>query len=126
MYKFYKKNINNGKNIVAKHFFDEGEPKSTVYRLIKCPEQWKDIFRKKGSGCITKIATKSNIERLKKLINNKSGVSQRIVARKLKCSASYINKILKNQTNICCLKKKRIPKRTVKQIKSTRLIVEKF
>lgn len=120
VYKFYKKNIGKGKSFIAKHFIDEGESKSTVYYLIKCAEQGKDVGRKKGSGRPSKIATTNNIKKLKKLFNNKSGVSQRIAARKLKCSPSYVNKLLKQRTNIRCWKKKTVPKRTQKQIISAR------
>ena len=91
-----------------------------MYRYIQSAEQGKDVLRQKGSGRRPKIATKSNINRLKKLMNNKSGISQRIVAKKLKCSQSYINKVLKQKTNIRCWKKKKIPKRTAQQIKSAR------
>ena len=36
--KFYEKNFEKGKKFIAKHFLDEGIPKTTVYRHISCAE----------------------------------------------------------------------------------------
>jgi biotin operon repressor len=57
VYKFYYKNIENGKMFVANHFLAEGCSRSTIYRHIRSRESGKQIERKKGSGRIPLINT---------------------------------------------------------------------
>ena len=77
--------------------------------------------RKPGSGRKPKIMTAGTINRLKGLLNNRSGTSTRKIANKFKCDHSYIVKTIKNKTNICYFKKKQIPDRTEKQLKQLQL-----
>ena len=65
--------------------------------------------------------TARNINRLKGLLNNRSGTSTRKIENNFKCDLSYILKVLKNKTNICYLKKKQILYCTDKQIEQLQL-----
>ena len=56
---------------------------------------------------------------LKRLVNNKSGVSQRKLARRFNCSQTLITRALKSMS-IGCWKKQTIPGRTDAQIKAAR------
>ena len=59
--------------------------------------------------------TKQRINHLKKQLDNKTGVSQRMLAIRFNISKSYMNKIIKTKTNIHYYKKFKVPKRTEKQ-----------
>ena len=119
MVNFYQKNISKGKNFVVKYFVDCGLSRATAYRMIdKCKSG--SIERRVGSGRVAKIATRKNVQKIDTLFRNKSGCSQRGVARKFNCSQYYISKILRKKTDIKKLKKKRRPKRNPIQLKSMR------
>jgi transposase len=109
LYKFYENNQDLPKKDIAEHFIALGYPKSSVYRWISCLEKKKSLERKKGSGRPAKIASKSNIIKIKYHFNHRSGCSQRKIARRLGCSQSYINYMLKKHTKIRCFKKKKRP-----------------
>ena len=110
LYKYYHENREKSKFEIASHIIALGYPKSSVYRWINILEQGKSLVRKKGSGRPKKIATKSNIRKIEKRFNHRSGCSQRRAARRLRCSQSWISKILKKYTNIRCYKKIKKPK----------------
>ena len=105
MVNFYQKNISKGKNFVVKYFVDCGLSRATAYRMIdKCKSG--SIERRVGSGRVAKIATRKNVQKIDTLFRNKSGCSQRGVARKFNCSQYYISKSLRKKTDIKKLKKK--------------------
>jgi transposase len=54
---------------------------------------------------------KKNVEKLKRMFNNKDGVSQTQASRRFDCSQPYICHILKHKTEIRFHKKKNIPSR---------------
>jgi len=112
VYQFYADNIDKGKKFVAKHFLDEGVPKATVYRHIKSAEQNKPVGRKIGSGRKPHIATKPNIRKVKKWMDHKDGISGRSVARRLNCSHTWVQMILKKYTHIRFYKKTKKPDRS--------------
>ena len=78
------------------------------------------MTRKKGSAPPTKIAKASTIRKLKKNFNHRIGRSQKKVAKKLNTSQQYVSKMLKNRTNIKCLKRTTKPKMTALQAKLAR------
>jgi len=59
-------------------------------------------------------------QQIKKKFNHRSGCSQRKVAQKFNISKSYVQKILKQSSNIRCYKKIKIPDTTDKQKKLAR------
>ncbi len=82
---FYEKNISKGKSFVVIYFMDFGYSRATAYRMVdKCESG--SIERRVGSGRVAKIATRKNIEKIDSLFRNKSGCSQRGVAKKFNCS----------------------------------------
>lgn len=105
VYQFYDENIHKGKNFVAKHFMDEGVPKTTVYRHIRSAEQNMSVVRKVGSGRKPQVATKDNIRKIIKWMDYKDGISGRAVARRLNCSETCVRKILNKYTYIRFCKK---------------------
>jgi transposase len=120
LYRFMKKNPNLKKNEIAKHMTTIGYSKASVYRWIKRIEENKSLERKKGSGRKAKIATKATIAKVKKFFDHKSGCSQRRIARRLGCSHSYVNKILKEKTTVRYYKKIKKPNTTAKQKEQNR------
>jgi DNA-binding MarR family transcriptional regulator len=116
LYNFCKKNKNLEKNEIVKHFATLGFAKRSIYRWLNC----KSIERKKGSGRKAKIATKSNINKIKNAFNHRSGCSQRKAARKFGCSQSYISRILKKKSAIRVYKKQKKPFQTAEQKLSVR------
>jgi len=69
---FMKNNLKKRKSEVADRFMEIGFKRATIYRWIKLVEEKKSIKRKKGSGRPVKIATRTNILRIKKYFNHKS------------------------------------------------------
>ena len=94
VYSFFEKNKHQGKKFTIEHFISEGKPKSTIYDILKRYESGKSVMDKKSSGRPARIFTKRATSTLKRLTNNKSGISQRKLAKRFECSLSYINKKL--------------------------------
>ena len=74
---------------------------------------------KKSSGWPARIFTKRATSTLKRLTNNKSGISQRKLAKSFECYLSYINKKL-DSLAINCWKKQTIPGHTEAQMAEAR------
>lgn len=115
MYEYCKANWSKGKNEIARHFLDENVPKTTVYRIIRHYESGLPIGRKPGSGRPAKIMTEKNVKRLTNLINNRSGISTRKLAKKFKCAQSHIVQTIRDKTDVKYRKKILVPARTEKQ-----------
>lgn len=101
----YIKNKDKGKAHVAKLFIEIGYSRATAYRKIQKLEQG-SLKRAAGSGRRTSISTPANVQKVFDLFNNKSGISQRNIAKLFNCSAATINNILKRKTEIKNRKKK--------------------
>ena len=122
---FYKKNISKGKSFVVNHFIGCGYKRSTAYRMVdKCESG--SLKRKVGSGRTAKISTAKNVQKIDSFFRNKSGCSQRGVAKKFNCSQSLISKVLSQKTDIRCFKKKRRPNRKPNQLKEMRPNAESY
>ena len=106
VYWFYEKNKEKGKKFTVNHFISEGYSRSLIYQYIKDSDNGLSSDRKIGSGLKPKIMNKTNLSRLVSILDHSDRISQRQLARKFKCSQSYISKTIKKKTNIKCRKKK--------------------
>ena len=76
-YEFYLNYKNeNVKKFTYAHFKTENIPKSTIYKIIKRADSVFSYQRVQGSGGKAKKMTKTNIKRLKLMLDHKGGVSQ--------------------------------------------------
>lgn len=115
VYQYCNRNWNGGRKSIIDHFLSEGVPKPTIYRIVKCWENGEAPERKSGSGRKAKIMTKTKVKRLINLIDHKSGISTRQLAKKFKCTQQYIVKTIKEKTQIHHRKRSLKPDRTAKQ-----------
>ena len=109
LYNYKKKNPNEKKPDIVRHFMKMGYARRTVYSWFESIENGDSLERKKGSGRPARIATADNIRKIKKIFNHRSGCSQRRVAMKLNCSQPYVSMMLRKHTNIRCRKKSKKP-----------------
>ena len=119
VYSYYEKKKDLGKKITVDHFVSEGVSKSTIYDILRRCDSGRSVLERKRSGRPPKIFTKRAKTALKRLANNKSGISQRKLASRFKCAQSLVNKALKT-LSISCWKKQTIPGRTDAQIIAAR------
>lgn len=115
---FYKKNKHLKRAEIFKKFSDLGAPKRTLNSWLARLEHSQSLNRKPGSGRWKgriKIATKSNIRKIKEKFNHRSGCSQRKVAKQFKTSQPYISYILKKHTSVRKHKKTKRPLMSKKQ-----------
>ena len=82
------------KTQIVKHFLKEGIEQRTIYATIEPLESGKPINDKKKTGRPTSWTSPKKFK-LKRLTNNRKGVSQRILARKFKVSQPLIGIQLK-------------------------------
>ena len=86
VYSYYKKYKHFGKKLTIDHFISEGESKSTIYNIINRSESGKPSKHQQGGGRPAKIFNQKAKKKLKRLVNNKDGVSQRKLASRFKCT----------------------------------------
>ena len=99
------------KKLTVFHFVKVGIPRSTIYRILtKYTEHGQTSFLPK-SGRPNKISEKQ-LKTLVKLVDNKTGVSQRQLSRRFGVAQSTISRNLKKRTNVKILKRKNAPKYT--------------
>jgi transposase len=120
LYKFMNENQQMETFDIAKRFIGPLAKKRTVYHWIKQYRDTGTLERKIASGPQAKIATKSNVRRIVKMFNHRSGRSQKQAAKKLGCTQQYISKLLKTRTSIRRYKKVKKPLRTEQQKKLAR------
>lgn len=95
--KFYEKHRDRGKAFTVAHFQLMGVSRRTVYSILKRFDEGKTAERKKGSG---KVAVKLPAARRRRLVKaacDKTGVSERKLARKFGISQPYVAKVLKEE-----------------------------
>ena len=109
VYSYFEKNRDHGKKFSADHFISEGIPRSTVYDILHRCASGESVLDRKSTGRPPKIFIKKFKSSLKRLTNNKSGVSQRKLANRFKCSKTLIFKALKSMS-ISCWKKTDYPR----------------
>ena len=94
----------------------EGYSKATIYRYMNSYNQNKPLGRKAGSGRRPTLNTQNNRIKLRKMFNNRRGVSLSKASRRLGCSKGTIGRILKCfKKPILCYKRKKRPSRTPEQ-----------
>ena len=86
---------------------------STIYKILKFSDERGTISRKNGSGRPEKF-TPSDKQKLRRSINNKTGVSQRKLGNKFNVSHTTIHYQVK-KLGIEVRKRKRVPKQTPAQ-----------
>ena len=116
VYRCCDSHFKEGRKVVVDHFLKENHPRASIYRYISMWEKGKSKLRVVGSGRKAKIMTKTNIAKLKSMIDGRSGISTRQIARKLKCSQSHVVYTIQQHTNIVYRKKQTIPARTPEQV----------
>lgn len=93
------------------YFVKAGVPRSTIYRILaKYAKHGQTSFLSK-SGRPTKISNKQ-LKSLVKLVDNKTGVSQRQLGRRFSVAQSTISRNLKKRTDVRILRRKSAPKYT--------------
>ena len=105
---------NRQKKITVNHFLQEKVPLRTIYYIIKRYEESDTIVDKPRSGRPTKLTT-GQLTRLKRLVNNKTGISLRWLSSKFKVSFKTISNQLKAM-GIYYHKKRRAPTYSDKQL----------
>jgi len=103
-----------GKKFSIDHFISEGEKRTTIYDIINRFESGKNAKHQSGGGRPAKIFNKQTKKKLKRLVNNKDGVSQRKLAGRFQCTQSYVNRVIKS-IGIKKYKKQKIPDRSDQQ-----------
>lgn len=114
IFQFYQIHKTKGKKYIVDHFKDHGYTKCHIYKLIKTFESTgTDQMKNSKTGRKRKLS-KSDAKKLKKAVNNKTGVSQRKLARKFKVCQKTVSNEIKNQ-DVSYLKRKRAPATTEAQ-----------
>ena len=109
---FYQINHDKGKFFTYPNF-KSALPKTTIYRIMNEFDDRGTVSRKTGSGR-PEALTKENKSKLRKLINNKTGVSQRKLGKKFNLAQTTISTHIK-KLGIEVKKRKRAPKQTPEQ-----------
>ena len=90
-------------------------PKTSIYRLLdEIEKRGGDISRKTGSGRPQSL-TKTEKAKLRRAVNNQTGVSQRKLGRKFNVSQKTISNHVK-KLGIKVRRRKRAPKQTPEQV----------
>ena len=75
LYSYYEKYKNLGKRFTIDYFISKGEKRTTIYDKIIRFETVKNAKHRSGGGRPAKIFKKQAKKKLKRLVNNKDGVS---------------------------------------------------
>ena len=101
------------KSKIVNHFQKEVYPRRTIYDTLISMQLGGTINDKKKTGRLTSW-THTGKNQLKRLANNRKGVSQRSFGRKLGVSRMNICRQL-SKMNISCYKREKTPKYSEKQ-----------
>ena len=93
--------------------------RTTIYDIINRFESGKNAKHQSGGGRPAKIFNKQAKKKLKRLVNNKDGVSQRKLAGCFQCTQSYVNRVIKSM-GIQKYKKQKIQDRSDQQKEAKR------
>ncbi|CAF1365122.1 unnamed protein product [Rotaria sordida] len=105
---------NRQKKVTVNHFLQEQIPRPTIYSIIKKFEEFGVVGDKSRSGRPSKLS-KRKLTRLKRLTDQKTGISLRQIAPKFDINISTLSRHL-TAMGITYRKKKRAPKYTDKQL----------
>ena len=100
VYRYCDSHFKKGRKVVVDHFLKEHHPRASICRHISMWEKGKSKLRVVGSSRKAKIVTKTNITKLKSMIDGRSGISARQIARKLKRSQSHVVYTIQQHINI--------------------------
>ena len=114
IYSYYEKYKNLGKKFTIDTFISKRQKRTAIYGIINRFEAENNAKHQSGAGRPAKIFNKQAKKKLKRLVNNKDGVSQRKLADCFKCTQSYLNRIIKSMA-IQKYKKQKIPDRSDQQ-----------
>ena len=81
-----------GKKFTIDHFISEEEKRTTIYDMINRIESVKNAKHQSGGGWLAEVFNKQTKKKLKRMVNNKGGVSQRKLAGRFHtiiCKSSY-------------------------------------
>jgi hypothetical protein len=112
------------KSEIVNHFQKEGYPRRTIYNIINRFHNGESIKDKKQTGRPTSWTT-TRKNKLKRLTNNRKGVSQRQLGRKFNVSHMNICRQL-SKMNISCFKLEKTPKYTEKQAEKAKNLCKKL
>ena len=117
---FTVKNPNIKKSEIVKHFMKEGFARQTIYRTLNRLNSHQSLKNNKKSGRPSSWTT-ARRQNLKRLVNNRKGVSQRRLAKKFTVTQPNICQQL-SKMKICCKKREKTPKYDERQaVKSKKL-----
>ena len=95
--------------ITVCHFVKQGIPHQTIYNVLKRYDERKIINFLPKSGRPSRLSNK-DIQAPVKRVNNKTGISQRRLARRFGVHQSTISRTLKNKTTVKIYTRKSAPK----------------
>ena len=113
VFDFYQIHKEKGRVYTINHFAGHGYNRKYLFTLLKTFDERKTPERKAGSGPPRKFS-KKDAKKLMKLVNHKTGCSQRKLARKFNVSQPTISNEIKHQGCVY-YKRKRAPKTTEAQ-----------
>ena len=112
------------KSEIVKHFEKEGIPRSTIYANIERLQSGGSIEDNERNGRPTSW-TATRLNQLKKLTNNRKGVSQRRLARKFRVHQTTICRGI-SKLKISCHKREKTAKYSEKQAEKAKNISKKL
>ena len=113
LYSYYEKYKHLGKIFTIDHFISEGEKRTTIYDIIN-RWVWKERNTPIRRWPASKNFQQTGQKKLKRLVNNIDGVSQRKLAGCFKRTQSCVNRVIKS-IGIQKYKKQKIPDRRNQQ-----------
>ena len=117
---FIVNNDNPKKSVIVNHFQKEGTPRSTMYKVLDKLETDQPIRERKRTGRPTSFTPRRKLK-LKRLINNRTGVSQRKLARKFGVDQATISRQL-SKMKVIYRKRVKTPKYSdVQRLKAKKL-----
>ena len=100
---------NSVSKITVCHFLEEGIPPQTIYNVLKRYDKRKATNFLPKFGRPSRLSNK-DLQALVKSVNNKTGISQRRLARRCGVHQSTISLTLKNKTTVKIYTRKSTPK----------------
>ena len=97
------------KSFTVAHFVAEGMSRSSVYHIINNYVARGTVERRAGSGRPSVKMNTANRQRLKRMVNHRTGVSQRALGNLFFCSQQYISRMIK-KLKISYRKRVKVPK----------------